>query len=651
MYYYLLLSFCFIGQSYGQTQDTIKKKQSIDSLLIVVESTSDDTVKAWSYYRLAKLYRDTESEEEYSLGNNMAKQCHTFSKATLRKSIGSETEHSLHVLLGKVSRLLINTYSWFQENEQLEIYFNDCIAHNDTIRNISEKCKCIRDFGRYYMVNGRQVLGRTYYDKVIEIERKANDSVGLSTSLASLANLYWRNGDMVNARLFISESIDILTDIGDLKTVTMMLNQLGLICSTEGKYFEASTHFYRALDIADSFGNKEGVAYSLNNLGLLFVRHENYDKALGFSKKSLEISKDANDKRGMSFAYNQVATVYASLKEFDKALINYQNCLKILNDFGRREDIARLKLNISSTYLKLDSLDKAKLLYEEIFEIIDQIKNKSMLIQAKIGRGELLYKQGEINAALQEAKEGAGLLQIVNDINESRKVEKLLSRIYEKKGEWRSSLIHFKKYITLNDSIKSTKTLRKMIYKESEYRINRNQDSTSMTILLKENEILENENLINSLKHEEKVKNLIIYGVFIGAFLLLAIAFLWLWSYKKDKELKEVEMHKEINLNIKEIDFLQSSLKAQSKQRAVLKTSVLDGSINEFLSIPLSNRELEVLVELTKGRANKVIADNLFVSINTVRTHLSSIYEKLEVKNRMQAVNKASNLKSKFVGG
>lgn len=52
----------------------------------------------------------------------------------------------------------------------------------------------------------------------------------------------------------------------------------------------------------------------------------------------------------------------------------------------------------------------------------------------------------------------------------------------------------------------------------------------------------------------------------------------------------------------------------------------------------LTARELEVLALLPKGKMSAQIAAELFISEATVKTHLSSIYRKLEVSNRSQAV-------------
>ena len=58
----------------------------------------------------------------------------------------------------------------------------------------------------------------------------------------------------------------------------------------------------------------------------------------------------------------------------------------------------------------------------------------------------------------------------------------------------------------------------------------------------------------------------------------------------------------------------------------------------------LSARELEVLQLIAEGLSNQEIAARLFVSLNTIKTHSSRIFEKLDVKRRTQAIEKAKRL-------
>jgi DNA-binding NarL/FixJ family response regulator len=53
----------------------------------------------------------------------------------------------------------------------------------------------------------------------------------------------------------------------------------------------------------------------------------------------------------------------------------------------------------------------------------------------------------------------------------------------------------------------------------------------------------------------------------------------------------------------------------------------------------LSDREKEVYKVLLEGKSDQEIADKLFISIHTVKAHIKKIYEKLEVKTRLEAVS------------
>jgi len=58
----------------------------------------------------------------------------------------------------------------------------------------------------------------------------------------------------------------------------------------------------------------------------------------------------------------------------------------------------------------------------------------------------------------------------------------------------------------------------------------------------------------------------------------------------------------------------------------------------------ISARELEVLQLVAKGLSNQEIANALFVSINTVKTHITNLFIKLDVTRRTQAVERAKTL-------
>lgn len=65
----------------------------------------------------------------------------------------------------------------------------------------------------------------------------------------------------------------------------------------------------------------------------------------------------------------------------------------------------------------------------------------------------------------------------------------------------------------------------------------------------------------------------------------------------------------------------------------------------ELKKLNLSAREYEVLQLLAKGKSNAEIGEELYLSIHTIKTHVSNLYLKMDVKSRTQAMDKAKRLK------
>ncbi|MFZ1678059.1 MAG: response regulator transcription factor [Saprospiraceae bacterium] len=66
--------------------------------------------------------------------------------------------------------------------------------------------------------------------------------------------------------------------------------------------------------------------------------------------------------------------------------------------------------------------------------------------------------------------------------------------------------------------------------------------------------------------------------------------------------------------------------------------------INQRLKDPLSNRELDVLKLIFEGRTNQQMSEELFLSINTIKTHLSRLFAKLNVNSRTEAIARVRDL-------
>lgn len=91
-------------------------------------------------------------------------------------------------------------------------------------------------------------------------------------------------------------------------------------------------------------------------------------------------------------------------------------------------------------------------------------------------------------------------------------------------------------------------------------------------------------------------------------------------------------------------DKILDAIKEANNGGAPMSTKIARMVVSTFkapLDAGLSNREKEVLSELCKGKSYKMVADFLFISQDTVRTHIRNIYKKLEVNSKSEAVAKA----------
>ena len=113
------------------------------------------------------------------------------------------------------------------------------------------------------------------------------------------------------------------------------------------------------------------------------------------------------------------------------------------------------------------------------------------------------------------------------------------------------------------------------------------------------------------------------YEIYIGIIAVLFLLFgFWLANKITKPKIKTIVVEKEIRVSLD--NFVLNETELQQRN--------------------ISKRELEVLTLMSKGLSNQEIAEQLFVSLNTIKTHSANLFEKLEVKHRTQAVETAKKL-------
>ncbi|PRP66184.1 LuxR C-terminal-related transcriptional regulator [Nonlabens agnitus] len=120
----------------------------------------------------------------------------------------------------------------------------------------------------------------------------------------------------------------------------------------------------------------------------------------------------------------------------------------------------------------------------------------------------------------------------------------------------------------------------------------------------------------------------------VGALVEMVIITLAILYRLRVMERNQNQMREEMKFYLSQISFLNEELEKNQL-----------GQDNIFTKFDLTSRESEVLDLIAAGKTNKEIADELYISINTVKFHVKKVYEKLEVSNRKEAyqIVKSSN--------
>ena len=114
------------------------------------------------------------------------------------------------------------------------------------------------------------------------------------------------------------------------------------------------------------------------------------------------------------------------------------------------------------------------------------------------------------------------------------------------------------------------------------------------------------------------------FEIYIGFIAVIFTALgIWLALKLSKPKIKTVVVEKEVYIN--------------NNDHFVLNAPLIS-------KLELRKRELEILALLAHGLSNQEIAAKLFVSLSTVKTHNQNLFEKLDVKRRIQAVEKAKSL-------
>lgn len=416
------------------------------------------------------------------------------------------------------------------------------------------------------------------------------------------------------------KSLDYFEKTTDTLAHIKCLNSLAVTFRKINVEEKAFNYYFLAYDLAKKINHQRSMAIALSGIGNVFVEIEDYNKSLYYFRKALQLEKDQGNQRGVEYSHANLGEVFLKNQQYDSAQVHLNKALKMSFDNPKRYGIG-IKYNLLGHLFKEQALwQQSNNNHQKAIEIFQKHAYKRYHCNSLIALGYNHLMLRQMPQAKGFLEDGLAMAQEINSKENLITAYTTLSSYYLKVNNHKKALELYQLGVQEKDSVFNEKAQNSII-----------QTQVAM-------ETFEKDQLIQSLanQHQESrdkaASNFKKMWYVLGISLLLIIGILVVfYLYRKNIDHELQHKNSEIQNYIYKIDQLESA------QDVKVATSSL--SIKEKIEkLDLSKREKEVLELITKGYKNTEIAQTLFVSNNTIKTHIKNIYSKLDVENRIQAI-------------
>lgn len=282
--------------------------------------------------------------------------------------------------------------------------------------------------------------------------------------------------------------------------------------------------FLLALEISEKLKDPHLIGVSYNGLATFHNTQKNFSKALDLYQKGYEYCKEADYNPGMIAALGNIAATYGELKQYDRALEKLRLFLELSTRMGNDRFRAIALNNIGLTYKKMGKYQKSLEYLIPALKLKEKTGAVSHLSDTLRNIANSHTQLKNYDQAVFYLNRCINITREYNLKDEEYETYRTLYKLYESKGDYKTSLEYHKKFLETHQEIFNEKKLQQIQELETRYESRRKDDR--IALLTKDNEI-------------QKLRT---YGLIIGllmAFIILILLYqryLYLFAFwKKEK--------------------------------------------------------------------------------------------------------------------
>lgn len=404
--------------------------------------------------------------------------------------------------------------------------------------------------------------------------------------------------------------------------LAMVNNTRGLVFMGKAEY-EASLNAYQTvMKLAEGKNDpqlNDVLSKTYGNLGGVYYQLGQIDKALETTKKCLALSITIQDTTDIALNHLRLAMVYNDLNQLDNGIDHLKKARSFFKNLNNQTMLVYSESNLGEIFLKKQKLDSAFIHYRQAHEYAKILGDQEEYITTLLAMANVKLEQNKPTESEKYAQNALSKAKNHGYSNSEQKAYDIMYKVALKNGNIGKALSYRNAFIHLKDSLSNIEIKERVAALETKYETaKKEQEIQKLTF---EGELNEAE--------LTKTRNELIIIIISG---LSIIGMLLLFFISRHKKIKAEKVAQTL-----QVEALQKRFMELHSSPSELSVDLRMEELNQKLLAPLTEREFETLKLCVAGKTNATIAEELFVTISTVKFHLRNAYSKLGVNNRKEA--------------
>jgi predicted ATPase/DNA-binding CsgD family transcriptional regulator len=422
------------------------------------------------------------------------------------------------------------------------------------------------------------------HDNLRAVLQRAHDARDGATGLrlgGALWRFWYMRGYITEGRKWLSGALEA-GEGTDALALARALNGLGNLSDIQGEYDEAREAHEKALLLWQEAGEKRGVARSLNNLGNVVRLQGNYARAQDLYRRSLELYRELGSEWESAILLHNLSVATWSLGEVEDAQRLGEEGLQKQRKLGDKRGTASVLDSLGAILASRGDYEGARARHEEALNLWREVADRPGIARSMCALGDVLASQGDHVTARRMQSES---LRTRYKLGNKRGIADCLHRLATVDRE-RSEPRRLVTLVSAADALCAS--------------------------------------IGSAVPDEEQAR--LDHWLAFARDKMGAEAYGEAWE-----EGKRLQLDAAVALALGDDP-------AATEARARMEDAL---EVDSPQSVQLTARELEVLRLVAAGLTNPAIAEHLSLSINTIQTHMRSIFSKINVNTRGAAVRYA----------